>query len=82
MKTKLFIIILEGLYVGGSLISTFVPAALEVAGLLPVYDSDFFNSTNESEILKIFNERDLMSDEYFQQLTNELINHLMEEFEE
>ncbi|KAL7070637.1 hypothetical protein ACQ4LE_009651 [Meloidogyne hapla] len=72
----------EGLYVGGSLISTFVPAALEVAGLLPVYDSDFFNSTNESEILKIFNERDLMSDEYFQQLTNELINHLMEEFEE
>jgi len=31
------IFIIEGLFVGGSLTSTFVPAALEVAGLLPVY---------------------------------------------
>uniref|UniRef100_A0A914NDC4 GDP-D-glucose phosphorylase 1 n=1 Tax=Meloidogyne incognita TaxID=6306 RepID=A0A914NDC4_MELIC len=69
----------EGLFVGGSLTSTFVPAALEVAGLLPVYDSDFFNSTNESEILKIFNERELMSDEYFEQLASKLINYLIED---
>nr|CAD2159276.1 unnamed protein product [Meloidogyne enterolobii] len=73
----------EGLFVGGSLTSTFVPAALEVAGfcLYMVY-SDFFNSTNESEILKIFNERELISDEYFEQLANKLVNYLMEKVDE
>lgn len=69
-----------------------MPAALEVAGLIPVYgkpkmeeikkmfilDSIFFNSIDEMEILRIFGEYSLISDEQFAELAKQLIEHLAE----
>ncbi|KAL3112995.1 hypothetical protein niasHT_013460 [Heterodera trifolii] len=55
---------------------SFIPASLELAGLIPIYDDIFFESASEKQIIEVFDGYSLIKDKFFEELVAGMARHL------